>query len=794
MFSKSPVLMRVFFFILLPLICVFIYLFHEATKSVPNKIGQVYIEGLHDKVVIHRDSHSVPTISSNYESDMYFAMGYLHAQDRLWQLELQRRIGRGELSEILGKTALSNDVWLRTLGLRGAAEKSLPYLSKDAHNALTAYVSGINSWINSKPNLPIEFKLFDIEPKSWDVVDSLTWNKVFSLNLSGNMNEELSRLIALSYIDTKSLELFFPYYDSDLLPSNKNSASKDQLISLLKSKVSMNESLIIGAKNTGSNAWVISGQHTDSGYPILANDPHLGLQIPSLWYAVKQQYPGFEAMGMTLVGSPLIIFGQNTHIAWGGTNMMADVQDLKSETLHPNNKNLYLHNGEWKQLQVENLSINVKADFPSELRAPIKPVHIQVRKTLNGPMIDTSGSNNLSLKWVSLDDDDTTFEAIYRINRAINWQQFKEAASLFVAPALNLVYADKYNNIGYKAAGRIPLRSTLAEQENDEKYIPFSELPEIYNPNSGFIATANNKNTDDDYKYIISNDFANPARVNRIQELILNYTKNDKKISNSNVMDMQSDIVDLSANNLVNFMRKVEGRTSKEKEVLDKINDWNLSAGKESVGATIYYVWLYYLKDAIFSDELSGYWNYKEEGKTMTSLKYSVFPQVIAKMIQDQHPWCDDVATQMKETCEDMLVVSLNSAILNIDKMLGKDVEDWQYKNLSKMVYEHVPFSNVNLVSNFFERNMPASGSENTIKVASGYYDSVEGYISKLGAGFKQIISFGEVSKHYYINSTGQSGIVFDDYYDDMLSIFNEGGYLNFNVKDEKYKLVMLPK
>ena len=598
----------------------FIYLYLQYLQTPEEGTGQITNQvAVKEQVTVAIDDHGIANINANNDDDLYFAMGWMHAKDRLWQLEVQRRIGAGRSAEVFGKTAARTDAWIRALGLTQAAEKALPHLSAAAVASLQAYSDGINSYIKNN-ELPFEFKFFDVQPEPWTVLDSLTWSKVFAMNLAGNFRNELQRQTGLRYLSGDQMALFFPQDNPKTLASVEPLPAA-QLNAMLDPMNQLELDWQIGGKNVGSNAWVVSGKHTDSGAPILANDPHLGLQIPSLWYAVKQTTPNREVAGMSLVGLPVVIFGRNQHIAWGGTNMMADVQDLMVHQTHPQDPNQYRIGGQWKPFKQRVEKIQVKADFPAGLRNPLQPVEVNIRESDLGPVVSDHVPGMqapMSLRWVALDDKDTTYESFYLLNRATDWQSFLAATAHHVAPALNLFYADKANNIGFKAVGRIPKRihgdGTLpfkfsehpTATDNWFEYIPFQFMPGTYNPPSGFLYNANNANVQSDYPYVISKDFAHPARGQRIEQLLSEAIAKQQKITTERTMQMQVDTLDLSALPLLAVMKKITGQTPQQSEALKHINAWNGSAEADSIAPSIYYTWLYHLKKQLFSDELQG--------------------------------------------------------------------------------------------------------------------------------------------------------------------------------------------
>lgn len=776
-------------------------------SGLPDVEGRVSSSFLSEEVIVRRDEYGIPELTATNEKDLYFSMGYIHAQDRMWQLEVQRRISSGTLSELFGKSAVRQDSWIRTLGLKSSSEEAVKHLSPEAIASLQAYVDGINFGIDNNKNLPFEFSFFNIKPKKWTVLDSISWSKIFSLNLSGNYRHEVQRLIALQYLDNDEMVVFYPY-DQKINKLNvyKNSLH-DDLSALLLPANDLEERFSIGGKNVGSNAWVVSGKYTKSGKPLLANDPHLSLQIPSLWYAVKQSIAGNnEISGMSLVGLPVVIFGRNKNIAWGGTNMMADVQDLNIETVNPENPKEYLIDGHWEAFSERVETINVRSDFPSSLREPLAPVEILVRNTRFGPVITDNLSFNsapISLRWVSLDDNDTTYESFYRLNHARNWNEFLQATSHHVAPALNLFYADVEGNIGFKGVGRIPVRrsgdGTLPTQVTSLKgnwdgYIPFNEMPTSFNPESGYLLNANNKNVPKDYSYDISHEFAHPARANRIEQILQNSIADGKGITVESTQTAQHDSVDLSAKNLLEVMIQLEARNQLQSDALKLLKDWSLTAERNSVAATIYYSWFYHLKRQVFNDELQGYWNNSREKSYLSSLPALVYPETLADLLATHSHWCDDTNTDSPESCEQVLAESFQSSLNDLISLYGDDISEWRWEDAQETLYRHIPFSEMKVFDVLFERRIATDGAANAINASSSIYSDKDGFETVFGAGFRQIMEMSvDAPQHYLMNSTGQSGHIASEHYDDMMYMFNRNELIDMSQKNYVSTLRLSP-
>ncbi|HJU39228.1 MAG TPA: penicillin acylase family protein, partial [Tahibacter sp.] len=790
-----PLATRFVALVVLPALAGLIWLRASLHASLPTPDSLLLTQGLSAPVRIERDAHGVPHITAASDADAYFAVGYAHAQDRLWQLELQRRIAYGRMSEVFGKASIDTDVWFRTIGLYESAKSSLAALSDPARASLKAYADGVNAWIARAPALPVEFRMLGVTPRPWTELDSLVWMKMFALDLGGNFRREISRYVASQSFSPQQLDVFFPGYPADapttIAPKAVAARDLAGMARLAQHQEALERDLRIGGRYVGSNAWAVSGRHTADGAALLANDPHLGLQIPSLWYAISVDAPGFKSSGMSLVGIPMVVFGHNADIAWGGTNMMADAQDLYFE--RPDADGLRYRVGDaWRAFDTRTETIDVHADFPAPLRQAYKPVTVQVRSTRHGPVIsDEFGvfEQPVALRWTALDPDDTSYEAIYRLNFARDWDGFKAAMAPFVAPAMNLVYADRRGNIGYLGVGRLPIRAkgsgtTPSPGWNDDYawsgYVPPAQWPQEYNPASGVVVSANNKVVGDDYPYFISHDWAPPTRARRIREMLDARIADGKPLAIDDMQRMQADTVDLAARPLLAELLKYEPANSTQARAMALLEDWDGDMRADSAAASIFHTWTLYLRKALFEDELRGYWNRAVPAQHLQALDGQVDMAQLRELLADgQSPWCDDVTTPARETCRDVLADSLRRTLWRLYKLKGDgSMRSWRWDAVQRTSYAHLAFSQVKLLSRLFDRRVGNGGSENTVNVAAGSFAGADGYLQNFGAGFRQIMSLGrDVVTHRYMNSTGQSGNVASEHYDDMVDSFNQVAY-----------------
>lgn len=797
MFRSYPLLSRFLLVLLLPGLMVTAAGWHYLKQSLPQQQGQVFIDGISAPVTLARDTHGVVSITADTDQDVFFAMGYAHAQDRLWQLELQRRTTQGRLSEIFGRSAVDADVWMRTLGLYPSAKQALAGLSAEAKTSLSAYAAGVNAWLASGAALGPEFIALDIIPQPWSEIDSLAWVKFFALNLSNNMWQEVEYLAAKQVLSTAQLATLFSDYPADgpTTASNDELVSPEGLAALLQIKQLLQDQFQIGGKYFGSNAWVVSGKLSDSGHAMLANDPHLGLQIPSPWYVVKQQGKTLRADGMSLVGLPLVLFGKNQHIAWGATAMMADAQDLYIQQLNPQDPNQYRANGQWLNFERRVETFNIKADSPVVLNRAFDPIEIEVRSTIHGPLISdvVSGFEHpVSLKWTALQADDSTYDAFLTLNYASNWTEFQSAMHQVVAPALNMFYSDIDDNIGFVAAGTVPIRTTgvglFPVPGWDDDYIwqgtiAPDQMPRSFNPEKGYIVSANNKIVGSDYPHFISHDWAPPARAERIEALIKQHASTGKGISMAQMQQMQADTVDLSSLKLLALAKTLKGETQLQRQALHYLADWQGDMSKNSQAATVFYGWTEHLGDQLFGDELKGFWNRGQQASILRNVsKGRSNEQILLALTDSSYDWCDDKATVEVESCEHTMIAALDEAVKKLEKLQGDDIADWHWGEVHRVVLDHQPFSQVGVLKGLFGRTISSGGSPSSINVANAYFEPSKGYQQNSGASFRQIIQLaGDDKAHFYMNSTGQSGHVLSPHYDDMFEPFNAVAFFDLN-------------
>ncbi len=745
-------------------------------RSLPQTSGELRVSGVSAPVTIIRDNDGVAHITGATETDAAFGLGFVHAQDRLWQLEVQRRIGYGRLSEIFGAATLNTDRFLRTLGVARAARSAYEQLDAETIAILDAYAAGVNAFLATNPTLPPEFLILGVQPEPWQPIDSLIWAKMMAWDLGGNWSDEVLRSLLIAQIGPQDADLLLPAYTADgplILPrAALSQPPAPAAASLAAIQPATAQAMLelwqhvhlttgLGNRLAGSNNWVIGGARTASGKPLLVNDPHLSSRIPSIWYLAHVQGGAINAIGATFPGLPAVVIGHNGQIAWGVTNTGPDVQDLYVERIDA--QNFVEYNGTREPVTLISESIKVKNE---------EPVTLTVRVTRHGPIISdvTDGTGEtLAFRWTVLDGEDATIRAFLNINRARNWAEFTAALRDFKAPMQNFVYADVAGNIGYYAPGALPIRRNgdgrlpvpgWTDEYEWVGYVPFEELPHVYNPPQGYIATANNQVTGDDYPYLLSTSWAAPYRAQRIIELI----EQGNQLTVADMRAMLGDVVSAQARDLLPVMRAVTPAGPREAAALELLRSWDGAMHGDSAAAAVYQGYYFAAIEAIFADELRDLFadQYQSERD---------FPAMAlrAVLLDGHSEWCDDGTTlAVTEDCATTLARALTQGLEAMADAQGQnDPARWRWDRVHQVVFPHNPFSQVGLLRGIFERRIPNGGDNFTVNV--GPVRITEPYLQYNVPSYRQIIDLGDLNGSQFMHTTGQSGNLLSSRYSDYL-------------------------
>jgi len=746
------------------------------SRSLPVTSGTVKVSGLQNSVEVVRDADAVAHIFASNELDMYRGLGYVHAQERLWQMEMQRRVASGTLAEIFGPSAVSSDRLLRTIGLQRAAESAWQQLPADTQKIVEAYVGGINEYINSRSGSGFapEFNMIGFTPRPWKPADVLAGLKLLAWQLDNiSYSTELLHADLINKVGAERAQQLMPEY-SDAEPVIMTGNYSRMVDAADKIGELTNGVGTVNHGGLGSNAWVISGAKSVTGAPILANDPHLGSSIPTVWYLAHLKAGDTDVIGATIPGLPFVVTGRNRHIAWGVTHLVADVQDVYREKLDAEGKTAEFK-GQAEPLRYVEEKIRVKGG---------PPVTQQVRITRHGPLLsDAINANDaqmppnrrptplepLALRWTALDEQDTTLESFIKLNRASNWNEFKEGLRDLRAPALSFVYADVDKNIGFYAAGNIPVRSSGEGTVPTEGWtgatewngtIRFEEMPQAFNPPSNFIVAANNRPVDGEYQHFLGRQWAASYRARRITELI----DQKQKLSVDDNASIQGDTVSLQlrelAPQLANF---VTPQNEDERRALELLKDSDGSTGGGSAAAAIYASWYQQLAYRLTGDDLGIRLLSRYEER------FDYVSRFLTTALKDPaSPWCDDINTPEHESCNDLMSQTFRRTIGDLRSRLGPDVQSWRWDKLHVAVFPHQPFHRIAFVGALFSRSIPNGGDRSTVNIGPyGFNRDFEQYAAP---GYRQIISLTNPNDGRFILSTGQSGHFLSSHYDDYLS------------------------
>ena len=739
----------------------------------PTTQGRLEVAGLSAPVEIYRDRWGVPHIYAQTAEDLFFAQGYVHAQDRLWQMDFQRRTGHGRLSEVLGDATLDIDRFLRTIGTSRAAQADVERLDPESRRYLEAYARGVTAYIEShRDRLPIEFRLLGYTPEPWRPVDTLVWAKMMAWDLGTNWELELLRARIVAQLGAEALEgLFVPYPpDAPLIVPPEVGAYQGLGEPSLAALHRASAWLGLGDDGFGSNSWVVAGDRTATGAPLLANDPHLGIQMPSIWYEIGLHGGGFDVVGASLPGAPGVILGHNDRIAWGFTNLGADVQDLYIERLNPEDPYQVEYNGQWEDVQVIREEIPVKGRPPEVL---------EVRVTRHGPLINdvVEGLEQpLAFRWTAISEPSEVWRAILNLNRARNWEEFRDALRYFTVPGQNIIYADVEGNIGYQATGLIPIRAQgdgrvpvpgWTDAYEWVRFILYEEMPFSFNPASGQIVTANNRVVGDEYPYLLTHDWTAPYRAQRIIDLLADR----KGLTIQDFQAIQADVYSIPAARLVPYiLNAARPQGFLEEEALERLKAWDYRMDADSPAASIFEVVYREIVRELFGDEL---------GEELLSdyLEHSSVHHLAVERLIDRpdDPWWDDTRTPQRETRDEILDRAFRRGVDWLGSQLGDMTSVWLWGRIHGATFDH-PLGAVRPLDLLFNRGpVPARGSGVTVNAAGFNY--AKGFAVSSLASYRQIIDLADLRNSISMHTTGQSGHPFHPHYADLIPMWQGVDY-----------------
>ncbi len=791
-------LLRVFFWLFTIIVIVtgvvawwFIY------RPLPQIDGTASLPGLQREVTVERDRWGVPHIRASSLEDLAEAQGYVIAQDRLWQMDIIRRAASGQLSEILGPKTLQVDRDFRTLGFRRAAERDVAQLDPEARKVTEAYARGVNKFIEQhRNNLPLEFSLLRYKPQDWQPADSLLISAYMYRTLTNTWERELNRALVTERAgagrakDLFSEEAAMDHFvvgdpnvindgsqrsavdddedDDDMEPDTvlkasvggsqggSTSESAPDLMSALLPAVQgfLEESRGEIRRGLGSNNWVVSGAHTATGKPLLANDTHLELNIPSIWYEVHLTAPGWNVEGLTFPGAPLVIIGHNERIAWGFTNNGADVQDLYAETFNPASQDEYRVKGSWTKAQVIDEIIRVKGQ-PDE--------HFEVSVTRHGPVVHREGDRGYALRWTATEPGGLAGAATYSwLGKARNWKEFRDTMKHLWGPAQNGVYADVEGNIGYVMAARVPIRKKghgevpVPGDSDDYEwngYIPFDQLPQALNPDSGLIVTANARVVGPKYKPYLTDRWEEPYRTARIYDLL--HDRHD--LRPEDMLKVQTDTYSYPhvflADQLVAAAKTAKPKDAREQELIDGLKDWNGIADAESPEVSFLEATRRASLDLLLEPILGNDTNLYQWRST--AFLQRILTERPAKWLPPAY-----------KNYDELLVSAGSRAVTNLAIRSGSEqIRDWQWKRFNSLDMLHF-IGREGLLKRFLSiADKPQSGTLYSVRAATKTH----------GPAMRFVANPANWDESILLIPSGQSGQPGSSHYTDQFSYWYEG-------------------
>lgn len=765
-------------------------------KPLPDYEASITLNGLAEEVDVHWDEFGVPHIYANNEQDLYYALGYIHAQDRLWQMTLSQIAAEGRFAEFFGndEELINLDKYQRTLGFWKIAQQLVDTLGQDERRVLAAYSNGVNTFIAQNSNrLPVEFSLAEIEPIQWSPARSLAVSRLMGWELNMSWWSE----ITYDYLKNKlpanhfnDLRLRFPDNAPTSLDDTESMGMGASLMPMLQQEIKKRELLQMEGTHVGSNAWVVDGSKTESGYPLLAGDPHLGLDMPGKWYEVHLNLNGKNVSGATIAGAPVVIIGQNDQMAWSFTSIMSDDTDFFLEQVDPEDRGRYvvdsLSNGEVEFESFERIREIIKVKDSDDQS-------FEIRYTKHGPVIsdiypveELTNDRLISMKWTG-HEITNEMKTLYQINWADNFQDFKDALPTFGVPGLNFLYGDVEGNIAMYSVAKLPVRTgdpiTLRRgwdpTQDWQGFIPHEQMPRVINPEKGWIANANNKITTDSYPYYIATFWEPPSRIERIEQIL----SGDEAFNYARFEELQNDSYSNFAAKLTpQILDIIKSQDAYNFELpISYLENWNYEYDLKSTAASIFDVFFLNFTRNTLRDDFGdvAYSNFIHHEnipvRTMTSL------------IEGESPLFDNVQTDSVETKEDMVVKSMQDAILFLSDSLGSEPYEWRWEQLHTITFEPPLFTQaandptaptaLKLIVNNLLSKGPYKVPSHGMSVNNGQYRWNNAFEMILGPSIRRVSDLSDMSKSKSILPTGQSGNPLSDYYGDQTEMWINGHY-----------------
>jgi penicillin amidase len=768
--------------LLVAILAAALFLRYQIRKSFPVVSGTISIHGLTSSVRVLRDAYGVPHIEAGNEHDLMLAAGFVHAQDRLWQMDMARRAGEGRLSELFGQATLPFDRMFRIVGIRRSAAQIIARMAPASLDRLRWYADGVNAYIASaRGRYPVEFDLLGYEPELWTPLHSVIVGRLTAWELNLSWWTDLTYGIIAEHVGLDRIVDIMPEYPAGVPPTVPSGEWRSYAsLGLAYLRTAQSYAALSGSAslNGGSNAWAVAPGRSTTGGAILANDAHLHLESPSHWYEIQLQMPGLRVRGMSMAGVPAVVAGRNDSIAWGLTNVMADDADFYVEQLDSLTGSRYLYDGQWYPLTLLTEEIPVKGDSARSLT---------VRLTRHGPIV-TDIATPLqrgrapyvaSMRWTGNEFDDQ-FLAFTRIDRARNWEEFTAGVREFAVPGQSFVYADVRGNIGYWCGVRLPVRAGRNslfplpgwDPSTEWKgFVPFGRLPHRFNPPERYIATANNRIVDDSYPYHISDLWEPSSRIQRLNDVL---GRKGDLFSVQDFERLQLDTYSYYARDIIPYIVEAFqdsiGTLPVGERVFEYLRNWHYRFTTDDVATSIYQEFLVRLIHNTFADEMGD--DLFHDWVILGNIPLRVTARLLA---QGTSPWFDDVRTPVVETRDDIVRKSLREALADLRAKWGGDSKNWRWGNLHTVTLSH-PFGLRKPLDRIFNVGpFPVNGGSTAL--VSFEYDLNKPFDVTVGPSFRQIFDMGGEGEFRSVLPSGESGQVFHSHYADQTRLWLNGGY-----------------
>ena len=748
----------------------------------PQYIGEKKLRPLQKKVNVYTDSFGVPHVFAENEKDLFFSAGYIAARERLFQLSMVALAVNGELASVLGDSYLKTDIYLRTWRIKKVAVELVSNMEPENKAIFDSFCGGINYWIEeSKNDLPLEFKILGMEPPLWDPVVVAGYTRMMAHEMSSSWKPEIVFGAVLDYFGEEKLSELIPNseYDFPTIASKKAKSFAPIYSEVISQEKVLRNLFGDYSADIGSNSWVVAGKKTNTGKPFLANDPHLAFSQPPRWFEIHLNGGRFDVSGVCLAGIPMPVIGQNKSVAWGFTNSMVDDLDFFIEKINPKNKNQYYHDGKWKSFLLEKEKIPLKSG---------KDTTIVIRTSVHGPVISDihtllkSSNRVISMSWTG-HWVTNEMDSWIKMTTMKNWSDFTSAVKRFGVPGQNIVYADTSGNIGWRPAVFVPLRkegfSMVPRPGHIKEFdwagkVPFGKMPYLYNPEKGFIVTANNRTIGDGFPYYISGLWADPSRSDRINDLL----EDNDRFTMEEMKNIQLDYKSNFALDVLPYILEVgQGELSKGQRIsFDYIASWDGVEDVDSRGALFFHSFLKSFITNVYQDELSllgdGYL------EAYASLKYLTNRKIREIMQKGTSSWLDDINTKEKrETLVDMVLRSLEGAYESVTKSYGFNNENWKWGDAHFLTHKHT-LSKVKIIDYLLSLNVgPYRSGGSSLTPNAGGYKFGDSFAQTSGASMRRVVDFSDLNNTQMILPTGQSGNVKSNHYKDQSELYHNGGY-----------------